>query len=296
MQESKKHHYIPAFYLRKWERLEPVGKLIEFRKIDNGKVVEKDVSAEATGYEKCLYSIKTPDPGVLDHSFEADFFKGLDQDASVVLEQILSGNWPLNEKHKLAWAKYLYAQQLRLPEEMKESAERGKGAWEKLAQEDETIAEYLRERPEHERQRMDQENLKNAIIESKLMVPYFQSLRWRIKRLKRPKLPLLTSDKPLFYNNRMERPDGLMFMPLSPDTLFYAQNKRAPSHEILGKGSDNQIRRFCNQRITEQAQQYVWTNDIRQKVFIERRIGTKPQQSYNALASIAQKREYMDQA
>lgn len=53
MDELKKHHYIPAFYLRGWERPE-TGKLVEFRKLP-GKLAIKKVTAQYTGFQKRFY-------------------------------------------------------------------------------------------------------------------------------------------------------------------------------------------------------------------------------------------------
>ncbi|WP_166416384.1 DUF4238 domain-containing protein [Cochlodiniinecator piscidefendens] len=294
--EPKDHHYIPAFYLKKWTRTEADGKLIEFRKVYGGKVVFKECSEKATGFERYLYSKETAVPAILDHSLESGFMKNLDDKGSKILGQMLSGSLTMTLGERNLWSKFIAILMLRSPEEMKASDESFWEHCELAAKEHEewykgvrdfkdpaTFLDLMKELPPHEIKGIQHSSLMK-FSDGKKFVPFLSNLVWAIRKLPHPKLPLLTSDRPVFCNNRLSFPDGLLFMPLSPDTVLYAQPAGAVSHPILGSASDNETMRFCNKKIVGQANQYVWANHPAHRLFIERHLGMEPAISFNEVA------------
>ncbi|MBU3033635.1 DUF4238 domain-containing protein [Tritonibacter mobilis] len=297
--DPKDHHYVPAFYLREWESPKFGDKLIEFRRLDTprGKVLgEKEVSARATGFQKDLYSISTSDPMIKDRSFEKGFLSDLDNRASQVLKHLLSDARVLDESFREQWAQFVVAQMRRSPEEVAASERGYQYAWERPPPELEewyrqvwvpglpkTLAEITKDTPKHELQKMQQDSLKDAVRDG-LVVRCVRGLNWRTRRLKRAKYSLLTSDRPVFCNNRLSHPDGFLFVPLSPEVVFFAQPQGARAHPIFETGSDNKVVRFCNQIVVGQAHQYVWAADKQQVSFVTRRIGHDRKKSFNEIA------------
>ena len=66
-----KHHYIPAFYLRRW--VGPDGKVTEFTK-PYRDIVVKSIVPERTGYQERLYELMGCEPN-LAQQVEEKFFK-----------------------------------------------------------------------------------------------------------------------------------------------------------------------------------------------------------------------------
>jgi hypothetical protein len=144
----------------------------------------------------------------------------------------------------------------------------------------ETFWGFIKGLPEYDIKGMHHDSF-IKFSEGEKFIPFLRDLTWTIRKLRNSKLPLLTSDRPVFCNNRLGFPDGLLFMPLNPEIIFFAQPLSAKLHPILSCGSDNQVMRFCNEKIVGQANQYVWANHIGHQLFIERHLGKKPVASFN---------------
>ena len=301
--EPKNHHYVPAFYLAGWQRPEAAGKLIEFRKLHTGEVKRKPVSARATGFKRHLYSRPTGEPGVLDHSLESGFMSRLDDRANRVLLTLLKNPRGLDVDQRMLWGRFMLSLLLRSPDEMQANAKGFQLARERPdpVLEDwyrqvrpvdapATFADLMDNIPDHEHEETWHGSLKTIMNDGKVLT-ILVSLEWHIRRLSGAHLTLLTSDRPVISNNRLGHSDGFLFMPLSPDTLFYALPARAPRHPTLTKGSDNQAVRFCNRALVRQAREYVWANDDCQQVFIERHLGAEPTKTFSAIATEALGRE-----
>jgi hypothetical protein len=267
--EPKDHHYVPAFYLKKWTRAEVSGKLIEFKRVHQGQVVSKECSERATGYQRFLYSKPTENLTILDHSLESGFLAPLDQKGSNLLNLLLSGSQKLTLEQRDLWAKFIALLMVRSPDEMKVSEEGYGTLLAVAAKEDEewyqgvrseecpeTFWGFIKGLPEYDIKGMHRDSF-IKFSEGEKFIPFLRDLKWTIRKLRNSKLPLLTSDRPVFCNNRLGFPDGLLFMPLNPEIIFFAQPLSARLHPILSCGSDNQVMRFCNEKIVGQANQYV---------------------------------------
>ena len=295
--EPKDHHYVPAFYLKKWTRPEANNKLIEFRKVYDGRIIVKEASERATGYKRFLYSRSTADPMVRNHSLESGYMSKLDNGASTILNLFLSGSQDLAPKQRNIWAKFMLVLMMRSPEEMDASSDSYDVASKLSSEEHEewyrsvrdpnspaTFFDLISKLPVHEAEEAKHDALVKFFDHTKV-IPLFSSLKWNIRKLNGTKLPLLTSDRPVFCNNRLSFADGLVFMPLSPDTVFFAQPASADMHPTLGPAaSDNEVMRFCNKKIVAQANQYVWANHHGHRLFVERHLGSGAIKSFNQVA------------
>jgi Protein of unknown function (DUF4238) len=295
--EPKDHHYVPAFYLRAWEDAS-TSKLMEFRKVTAGgevKVVSKPVSAQSTGYQKHLYSRETATPGQLDHSFESEFLKYLDEDASKVIRRILAGDLAIEREGRKDWARFLVALMMRAPEDIAAYNAGFDDLWNKPAQELEdwydrvrlrespaTLAALLSTMPKHEREEQRVKAL-GEVLEQNRAIGLLDELKWSIRSVDTAKLPLMTSDRPVVTNFRLGFPDGFLFMPLSPKMIFVAQVGRAPELDVMRDGTDNEVMKFCNRAVVMQAQHYVWASTDRHEAYVRRWIGTSPQRRFNSV-------------
>lgn len=300
---------MPAFYLRKWARPTPAGKLFEFRKIQGGRFGQKQVTAKATGYRPFLYSQKTSIDGVLDHSFESEPLKDLDAAANISLKSLLSKT-TLSRDDRRAWATFIYAQILRSPQELKAALEFDATSRERDTPEAEaefakifeefpaevlnrhfkklegegrpkTYAEYRSRQPRHELEQETFEAFAWGLKNARAINDIF-GLRWLSRTLKNSKFELLTSDRPILTNNRPLDPDGYIMMPLSPNCLFIAQPPTSPPH-FLVSAPESIVAKIANRSVVEQAEEYVWAGDNRQSEFIQKWIGSMPAPSAHQL-------------
>lgn len=111
-----KHHYIPAFYLKRWA---VAGKVIQFAKVHDGKISILPRAPEATGFENRLYEMKGHDPAVA-QMFESRYFQPLDTNAADSLELLYRhghlADW--TSESRSAWTRFILSLLLRCPEDI----------------------------------------------------------------------------------------------------------------------------------------------------------------------------------
>ncbi len=111
-QESRDHHYIPAFYQKQWGI---GGKLFAYSRPFKC-IVMKSCSPYATGFERDLYALHSypsPTRAVL----EDRVLKQIDQQASDALQSLLEWQGQsLPLKTKVAWARFVLSLHLRHPD------------------------------------------------------------------------------------------------------------------------------------------------------------------------------------
>jgi len=119
--ESKRHHYVPQFYLRGWANFE--DKLILYLK--NKKVEPKLVSIVDVGVKENLYTSRDGDK-----STETSFFTKIDGNASIVLKKILENKeFNLKIEEREVFTHFINTLYLRSPifiNELKEFNEKGR--------------------------------------------------------------------------------------------------------------------------------------------------------------------------
>ena len=87
-QESKRHHYIPEFFLRRWCI---GGKLTRYVKIRRG-IWAKEYAPKAVAFRTDLYKLRGI--GVANpQGIETNFFQKFDSDASLVIAKLLPGGY-----------------------------------------------------------------------------------------------------------------------------------------------------------------------------------------------------------
>jgi hypothetical protein len=114
---STKHHYIPAFYLRRWAGAD--DKVVEFTMPVQGKLVKKPVKPERTGYMERLYELKGYEPG-LAQQVEEKFFSPVDDIAAKALDLLYRrghyGKW--TDVQRSGWSRLMLSLMMRCPEDI----------------------------------------------------------------------------------------------------------------------------------------------------------------------------------
>jgi hypothetical protein len=113
---SRKHHFIPAFYLKQWAG--PDGRLIQWSR-PHKIVVPKRRHADATGYELDLNNFDDMPPQIATF-MEDHFLRTADNEASLALQQLLSKGSVSEPRLREAWVQFLISLPLRHPDILRE--------------------------------------------------------------------------------------------------------------------------------------------------------------------------------
>lgn len=89
MQESKKHHHVPVFYLSRWSDSD--GKVHVIQNI-NGRIVRSRNTPDYLGFEYYLYSYHEDFDAVDRAEIETKFFMPLDDGGAQIVSKMIAGS------------------------------------------------------------------------------------------------------------------------------------------------------------------------------------------------------------
>ena len=224
------HHYLPQFYLRKWTRDD--GRLLRYRRVPTGALVEDPVVPKGTAFEPDLYATP-PAPAweaYAPNVIETDFMSKVDSDASLVLDKLASQTTlDLSDNDRTAWALFLNSLHHRHRDEIFERD----AAAPRIARE--LMAKWVGQTQDPERRQRISETLEEANVEQMarnahrgLMVQAirnpkaidaFKALAWTVLVMQ-PTMPLVTTDRPLLINMGEAGEMQIVTIPVSPMRLF----------------------------------------------------------------------------
>ena len=115
MNEPRKHHYIPQFYLKNWAGLD--GRVICYRRLSKRKVASDPVTPKSTGYEKDLYTLEDL-PRNLRQAIEKEVTADVDGRAAAALRKMVAAKSvnSLTQEDRQAWAQFVVSLPIRNPE------------------------------------------------------------------------------------------------------------------------------------------------------------------------------------
>ncbi|SDM86323.1 DUF4238 domain-containing protein [Afipia sp. GAS231] len=281
-----KHHYIPAFYLRRW--LGSDGKVIEFTKPYHDIVV-KPIVPERTGYQERLYELKGYEPE-LAQQIEESFFKPLDTWASNALDMLerYGHNAPWDADSRSAWTRFILSLLLRCPEDIALFRERWHGDFGQTdeaaeakyrgARKDgdpDTFAEFLDRQPLSLKERYQFKVLLKLIDHGEIGQE-MNNMYWRVLQTPADAPTLLTSDRPIMRTRNLKRPEGHIALPIGPRLLFIASADTDFLKQLLKVGQLKLVKEV-NRQIVESATRFVYGVDDKQFRFVQNHFGKAPQ-------------------
>jgi hypothetical protein len=115
MNEPRKHHYIPQFYLRKWAR--PDGRVLCYKRITAGAVTADWVTPKSTGFEKDLYTLEHL-PEDIRQAIEKEVTADVDNRAAAAMQKMITAKSAdsLTADDRLAWAQFVVSLPIRNPD------------------------------------------------------------------------------------------------------------------------------------------------------------------------------------
>ena len=304
MSEPRKHHYVPVCYLKQWANTHD-RRLCEHKLILTIKAVRpRRTSPAGTGYKIDLYRIGGV-PEDIAQDFEKRFMRLVDTDASRALEKIIAGetdNWP--GELRSGWARFIMSLLFRNPESVAVIKDHIVKMWDegiKALQADYaarrrsgdpvTFEEFLAKHEPNAAQ-IGAANFLASVIDNDKIGDTIFRMNWSRIDLSKAKHQLLTSDRPIDMPLGLVDPNAYISLPVSPAILFVAAHKQDMA-AALRRAHPTDIVKKNNERIIQQARQYVWGTSDSQLTFVQKHFGRLPDRE---LLTDAQKQEAIEAA
>ena len=281
---SKKHHYLPAFYLKRWA--DDNSLLVQFSQ-PYGKTVPHRTHPNGTGYITGLYSIKGAPNEHDAQTFEEDFLKPLDSLASDALDKFEKQNFPgdLTVKQRSAWTRFIMSLLFRMPEDltalcdywakiMANSTTQELNVYEtqRMASDPPTLAEFLSETPE-ERKEAGLFRLLRKVIDGKRIGEIINNFHWSVLDLSEESAEFFTSDRPILRTSGLDAENSQLVLPIGPRKLFVAA-RSAEVLEGISRILPADIVNQVNERVVGAAKKFVYACTDDNIDYVRDRMGT----------------------
>lgn len=277
MAKHDQHHYNPRFWLNAW-RTPPDGLLSKFF-WDHGKFVHDRRSSKSIACVDGLYALRG---GGDRNKLERDFFgKEIDNPGAVAFEAILKhGIDKLTDPQVWALAKFVGMQILRSPKAIENARKNGRDIVRKMLEKQgpgevrglpsgQSLAEYVEARYSHLFDNVGPLSLP-IVANSARFIGKIRDAHLMTLRVPYVTLGFLIGDYPVIYDGSMNAEFAIAF-PLSPHDLFLAaSNERIGQY--MASISPLELIDLINQRMVEQAQQFVCGVHESQTAFVEQHL------------------------
>lgn len=280
MSEPHDHHFIPAFYLSRWVGED--GKLVEFTRKHN-KLIAKPVGPRSTGFDVDLYEAKDLPPEQRQY-LENVWFQYLDRTANESLKIHMGEATQWTNELVNAWSRFVFGIHFRHPHAMPElraaakaiwteSGSRFQDDWEEIKKPEhpKTFDEYLASVDPFTAAKM-QVNLIIKTFDNEELVGHMNQMVWGVIDVSMAAERLVTSDRPVCIHN-LKKPDGVIFLPISPTKLFVAAEERA-SLDMVAAQKPIDLARGVNTFVIGRARLYVWAADEALQTLVEAKMST----------------------
>ncbi len=261
MQESKKHHHVPVFYLSRW--IGGDGKIHVIRNID-GKIVRSRNTPDYLGFEYYLYSYHEDFDAADRAEIETKFFKPLDNEGARIVSKMIEGG-SLEKRDRILWAQFLTSMKIRTPENVEKIRTEGQSAlvreiesaqpdYAKLKQHTDpaTAVDWLRVNRPGLIESFGVGQVPKIASNAKAMQDVL-SFSSHIVDFSNSSMPLLTSDRPCVYTEGLDEPNCVIALPLSPRHAFFAFRPNSNAQRSLMQTPISLLAAAMNESVVGQA-------------------------------------------
>jgi hypothetical protein len=305
MNEPRKHHYIPVFYLKQWAGAD--RRVCEYRRVMPGKIVTRRAFPTGTGYMQDLYRVDGV-PDQVSQAVEREFMHMVDTQANYALQKLIRGDSePWDGKMRSARTRFLLSLRFRNPESVSTIKSQMVAVWEATLEnmrvnydtarypgDPPTFKEFLA-RTEPGVPSKAALHLLQEIIDNPRVGPTIHDMRWSRASMAASRISLLASDRPLDMPHSLGDGNAYIALPIGPKMLFIAAHNDAYERHIAA-ADPTEIVKNVNQAVVHQARQFVWGLDNSQHGFVSNRMSKVPdrliitdaqrQQAVNAALSV----------
>lgn len=261
--ESKKHHYIPRFILKKWK----VNGFINgyYWNKHNNEISINRSGPGGFGFENFLLSIDSVNfPSDI---IETHYFKTIDNNAAKIINKLLDfGPKVLTDSEKIDFAKLILSFGPRYPENVKFIRALGPSVFENEFSDEESIEVFRNagvvEKPSEWLKNTLGINFENQsmlaipdVINSSSFRPDIENWNWQVYQLGELDNFFVMGDRPLLRMRKTNFP--IWALPLTPRHLLMIM----PPNITIGKSLKQKLRESVNRQSVSQAKKYVFMID-----------------------------------
>jgi hypothetical protein len=234
--KSKRHHYIPQMYLKRWNNSS--GKIYVYSPNRSKKIECEESTAKITGYEEHLNRLKGL-PGDTKYLLEHQYFGGLDGIGSNLLDDMERSNFDTfmirDIERRIQFSKIFGGFRLRHPIEiykLEERIELGQLPLEPLSLDFKKYLNITGLSYTHNARLKTLEWVWRS-IEAPFGPTTVANMNWRLVRLRNSPLNFVTSDQPVAVLGPIGAPNSALGLPLGPRTYFFATKSPALMQTII---------------------------------------------------------------
>lgn len=280
MNDPKKHHFLPVFYLMSWTSAN--GKLVEFSTPFDEEVKPRRTHPSGTGYIDKLYAIEGL-PGEISYAVEKAFLSPVDSKAATALKELMSGR-VASSQVRAAWSHFIMTLLMRMPVEIQIIKEIVKKI--ETTASDSLLNFVIRHSPSefHAEAKKAFDEIKSSIISrsidhitkimsAKDIVDRISNMEWDVIDLSASPHELLTSDRPILVekNDKMSG-HTVIALPIAPSKIFVAATNHSLVNELRNT-NPKKIVHAANKDIVSRANRLVYGKTDSQLPFIRKHFG-----------------------
>ncbi len=283
----KKHHYIPAFYSKRWAADDDKRLTVFSKPYDT--VIDRRRHPDATGFHLDLYALRGSDKG---EEIEDSFFKPVDNYAHQALERLENNDdltgW--SREIRSNWTRFIMSLLFRCPVDLEilrvrwaqnytktDSFLEEKYSEIRIDGKPDTFSEWLAQLPEVAVEQ-SMFSLYQSMIDNEHIGRFINCMQWRVVNTTSSNLNLLTSDCPVFTTNGLRYANSHLVMPIGPHRIFVAANNREVIQRAVTMPA-RELVKATNKAIVRGARNYVFAKSatVTEGKFISENFGVAPQ-------------------
>ena len=277
-------HHVPQFLLRAWGDGNPNGKVVAFR-LDLAEVTSRSLAPRSTGYETDAWTLTSPIvAGEDEYVIETKTMQSVDDDAAKVRAKLMAkGVQSLTAEERCDWARFLTSLRARQPVFVEKIKSVGKS--ELLshlaadpdqylaivgADDPPTLIEWAEKRVPGLIENFGLTNYPSLIDHADLVTKII-NLRWLLLDVGKARYELLLSDNPCISIGKIDDPEVVITLPISPTRVFVACGGAQTAQNFIRAHPDKLVM-LANESAINQASKRVYARTEDPGRFIENRV------------------------
>ncbi len=286
MNEPRKHHYIPQFYLSNWCAAD--GRVVYYRRMP-GRVVEGRIAPRSTGFEKDLYTLAHLHDSVR-QAVEKEVTAEVDSRAAIALRKMIASRSAdgLDRSERLAWTSFVVSLPIRNPAAvadikqgstssvMESAIETAKERYPEWAGEGDFRAEFEGSIDADPMSRFLSANYGLMIISELMRNPDYHrtilDMHWSVLDLAGAGVSLLTSDRPYRPFRSIRHPHCLIYVPIGPTLAFCASPDPRKRKQLLAQPPKFIVKNM-NRALAMFAAEFIYAADARHGPLADKWLG-----------------------
>ena len=285
MNEPIDHHYVPVFYLSRWEGSDQC--ISRFNRPWGKEVKVKRLAPKGTAFEPRLYETHGLPPEEA-QTMEKDFMARLDTDAAGALALLESGVMEAvwTSAGRASWSRFLVAQMLRAPRDIAQLKSSVGREWHKATEkfretyaalrspsDPATFDEYVAlQNPAHADEFAF--SIARILMEHTQICHVLSKMHWSVLDVPQECYSLLTSDHPVWMTATLIEDDAFLMIAIGPRKLFIATVKSETQRRIHATARC-QLVKAVNKITVEHAEKCVYGESDGMLSFIQKHMSTK---------------------